>query len=321
MFVFLLKRAAQAIGIVLVVAFLSFVMFQFVGDPIEGMISENATQQERDELRESLGLNDGVIVQYTRFVKNMAQGNFGISYYNKSDVLSLIIERLPATLELVFVAVVISLVVGILLGVWSAYSRNGLMKNTVQILSLVGVSLPSFVAGILLIVVFSVWLKWLPSHGRGEIVEFGYWSSGLLTLSGLKAVLLPAISLSLFMITMIMRLLKSEIQETMRADYIRFAKARGISERSIKYKHVLKNSILPVVTIIGLQVGGLIAFAVVTETIFQWPGMGLLFIQAVNYVDIPVISAYLVIVAIMFVVINTFVDLIYLLVDPRIKVS
>ncbi|KLV08242.1 ABC transporter permease [Photobacterium ganghwense] len=319
MIAFLIQRFLQACGLMMSVALIAFVMFQFVGDPVDGMLPENATQIERDELRNKLGLNDSVLTQYTRFVGNIAQGNFGISYYNQSDVFSLIAERLPATLELVFVAVVMSLAIGIPLGVWVTFSKNRVMTSLVQTLSLVGVSLPSFVVGILLIIVFSVWLGWFPSHGRGEITEIGGWSTGLLTVTGWQSIILPAMSLALFMITMVMRLLKSEMQETLRADYIKFAKARGIKQRSIRYKHVLKNSLLPVITVVGLQIGGLIAFAVVTETIFQWPGMGLLFIQAVNYVDIPVISAYLVFISLIFVTINTVVDIIYQFVDPRMR--
>lgn len=321
MFNFLCRRVIQALGLMASVALLAFVMFQFIGDPIEGMLPENATQQDRIDLRESLGLNDNIATQYVRFLKNISTGNFGISYYNQTDVFDLIAERLPATLELVFVAVIISLVIGIPLGVWITYTKHKFLKSLIQVTSLIGVSLPSFVVGILLIIVFAVTLNIFPSHGRGEIVEFTFWNTGLLTTSGWLSIVLPAFSLSLFMITMIMRLLNSEMQETTRTDYIKFAKARGISERSIKYKHVLKNSILPVITVVGLQIGGLIAFAVVTETIFQWPGMGLLFIQAINYVDIPVISAYLVFISLIFVTLNTVVDLVYLLVDPRMKLD
>jgi len=318
---FLCRRIIQALGLMASVALLAFVMFQFIGDPIEGMLPESATQQDRVDLRESLGLNDNIATQYVRFLKNISTGNFGISYYNQTDVFDLITERLPATLELVFVAVIISLGIGIPLGVWITYTKQKFLKSFIQVTSLIGVSLPSFVVGILLIIVFAVTLDIFPSHGRGEIVEFTYWNTGLLTASGWLSIILPAFSLSLFMITMIMRLLNSEMQETTRTDYIKFAKARGISEKSIKYKHVLKNSILPVITVVGLQIGGLIAFAVVTETIFQWPGMGLLFIQAINYVDIPVISAYLVFISLIFVTLNTVVDLVYLLVDPRMKLD
>ncbi|QDY70508.1 ABC transporter permease [Qingshengfaniella alkalisoli] len=318
---FLIQRFFQATVLMLAVALIAFTMFQFTGDPIDNMVTENATQAERDALREELGLNDSVIVQYARFVGNAIRGEFGISYYNQSDVFDLIIERLPATLELVLVAVAISLVVGIPIGVWISFSNNRFLTGFVQVLSLVGISLPSFLVGIFLIVVFAVWLGWLPSSGRGEIVEFGPWSTGLLTGSGWASILLPALSLSFFLITMIMRLIKSEMQETLQTEYIKFARARGISEHSLRYHHALRNSILPVITVVGLQIGNLIAFAVITETIFQWPGMGLLFIQAVNFVDIPVISAYLVFVALIFIVVNTSVDIIYRLVDPRMRAS
>ncbi|WP_219821126.1 ABC transporter permease [Oceanisphaera arctica] len=321
MLAFIIQRLIQACGLMLTVALIAFTMFQFVGDPIDGMLPESATQFERDELREKLGLNDSVITQYGRFVGNIAQGDFGISYYNKMDVLNLILERLPATLELVFVAVIISLLVGLPAGVWVSLSRNKWLTSLVQTISLIGVSLPSFIAGIVLIIVFSVWLGWLPSHGRGDIVEFGWWSSGLFSKTGWASIILPALSLALFMITMIMRLVRSEMTEVLRTDYIKFAKARGIRQRSINYTHALRNSLLPVITIIGLQIGGLIAFAVVTETVFQWPGMGLLFIQAVNYVDIPVISAYLVFISLIFICINTLVDILYRVIDPRLKTA
>ncbi|WP_344957344.1 ABC transporter permease [Zobellella aerophila] len=321
MLAFIIQRLLQACGLMLTVALIAFTMFQFVGDPIDGMLPESATQLERDQLREELGLNDSVITQYGRFVGNIAQGDFGISYYNKMEVLNLILERLPATLELVFVAVVISLAVGLPAGVWVSLSRNKWLTSLVQTISLIGVSLPSFIAGIVLIIVFSVWLGWLPSHGRGDIVEFGWWSSGLFSKSGWASIILPALSLALFMITMVMRLVRSEMKEVLRTDYIKFAKARGIRQRSINYTHALRNSLLPVITIIGLQIGGLIAFAVVTETVFQWPGMGLLFIQAVNYVDIPVISAYLVFISLIFICINTLVDILYRVIDPRLKTA
>ncbi|WP_445400957.1 ABC transporter permease [Zobellella sp. An-6] len=321
MLAFIIQRLIQACGLMLSVALIAFVMFQFVGDPVDNMLPESATQLEREELREKLGLNDSVITQYARFVGNIAQGDFGISYYNKMEVLNLITERLPATLELVFVAVIISLAVGLPAGVWVSLSRNKWLTSLVQTISLVGVSLPSFIAGIALIIIFSVWLGWLPSHGRGEVMDLGWWSTGLFSKSGWASIILPALSLALFMITMIMRLVRSEMKEVLRTDYIKFAKARGIRRRSINYGHALRNSLLPVITIVGLQIGGLIAFAVVTETVFQWPGMGLLFIQAVNYVDIPVISAYLVFISLIFICINTLVDILYRVIDPRMKSS
>lgn len=316
---FLIKKLIQALCLMVVVAFIAFSMFQYLGDPVNNMLPESATQAERMQLRASLGLSDPMLTQFLHFMQRILHGDFGISYYNQVDVFHLIMERLPATLELVFVAVVLSLVVGFPLGVWSAISKNRIMPGLIQGLSLIGISLPSFLTGILLIILFSVWLGWFPSSGRGETVHLGFWSSGLFSLSGWRSVILPAISLSLFMITLIIRLVRTQMLEVMGTDYIKFARARGLKSRSIWFHHALRNALLPVVTIIGLQIGGLIAFAIVTETVFQWPGMGLLFIQAINYVDIPVISAYLIFIALIFIVINTTVDLLYFLIDPRMK--
>ncbi|HXH01985.1 MAG TPA: ABC transporter permease [Candidatus Competibacteraceae bacterium] len=319
MLAFLIRRLGQAVLVMLAVALIAFTMFRFVGDPVSSMLREDATQQQRDEVRERLGLNQSFIVQYERFVVNAVQGEFGISYRNQRPVRDLILERLSATLELVAVAVLIALAVGLPLGVYSALNRRGLVSNLVQVVSLVGVSLPTFVTGILLILVFSVTLNWLPSFGRGEVVQLGWWSTGLLTASGLKALLLPSISLALFQIALIMRLVRSEMLEVLQSDYIKFAHARGLTNRAIHFGHALKNALMPVITITGLQIGGLIAFAIITETVFQWPGMGFLFIQAVAFVDIPVMSAYLVLVAFIFVAINAIVDLLYFLVDPRLR--
>lgn len=316
---FLIKKLIQALCLMVVVAFIAFSMFQYLGDPVNNMLPESATQAERMQLRNSLGLSDPMLTQFLHFMQRILHGDFGISYYNQVDVFHLIMERLPATLELVFVAVVLSLVVGFPLGVWSAISKNRVMPGLIQGLSLIGISLPSFLTGILLIIIFSVWLGWFPSSGRGDTVHLGFWSTGLLSLSGWRSVILPAISLSLFMITLIIRLVRTQMLEVMGTDYIKFARARGLKSRSIWFHHALRNALLPVVTIIGLQIGGLIAFAIVTETVFQWPGMGLLFIQAINYVDIPVISAYLIYIALIFIVINTTVDLLYFLIDPRMK--
>lgn len=316
---FLIKKLIQALCLMVVVAFIAFSMFQYLGDPVNNMLPESATQAERMQLRHSLGLSDPMLTQFLHFMQRILHGDFGISYYNQVDVFHLIMERLPATLELVFVAVVLSLAVGFPLGVWSAISKNRVMPGLIQGLSLIGISLPSFLTGILLIIIFSVWLGWFPSSGRGDTVHLGFWSTGLLSLSGWRSVILPAVSLSLFMITLIVRLVRTQMLEVMGTEYIKFARARGLTSRSIWFHHALRNALLPVVTIIGLQIGGLIAFAIVTETVFQWPGMGLLFIQAINYVDIPVISAYLIFIALIFIVVNTTVDLLYFLIDPRMK--
>jgi peptide/nickel transport system permease protein len=319
MLVFVIKRIANAVGVMLTVALIAFAIFRFVGDPVELMLNEQASQAQRDELRERLGLNRSVPAQYFAFVANAARGDFGISYRNQQDVFLLIAERFPATFELVIVATVLSLLVGLPLGVYTAVNRNSWGAQALQFVSVLGVSLPSFAVGILLILLFSVSLGWLPAFGRGQVVQLGGWSTGFLTRSGLIALILPSLTLSLFQITLVMRLVRAEMLEVMRTDFIRFARARGLTERSIRFRHALRNCLMPVITVTGLQIGNLIAFALVTETVFQWPGMGLLFVQAVSYIDIPVMAAYLMVVSAVFVAVNTLVDLTYALVDPRLR--
>lgn len=319
MFVFLVRRLFQAVMVMLAVAFIAFLMFRYLGDPVNNIVSQDATQEQREEVRQRLHLDDPMIMQYGRFVANAAQGDFGMSYRNSRPVSALLAERLPATAELVLVAALLSLVLGIPLGIYTALKPPGILSQGLQILSLIGISLPTFVTGILLILIFSVWLGWLPSFGRGEVIDIGWWSTGFLTLSGIKALILPSFMLCLFQLTLIMRLVRAEMMEVLRADYIKFAKARGLRNKTIHFRHALKNTLIPVVTIFGLQLGGLIAFAIITETVFQWPGMGALFIQAVNFTDVPVMAAYLVMVSLIFVVINTSVDLLYNVIDPRLR--
>jgi peptide/nickel transport system permease protein len=319
MLAFVLRRLASAIGVMLTVAFLAFLIFRFVGDPVEMMLNEQATQLQRDALRERLGLNDSFFVQFVKFVAQAVQGDFGISYRNQQEVSTLIAERFPATLELVLVATALSLLIGIPLGVVTAIYRRSLLAEALQFLSIVGVSLPSFAVGIFLILLFSVKLGWLPAFGRGDTVELGFWSTGLLTSSGRKALILPSVTLALFQITLVLRLVRAEMLETLRTDFIKFARARGLPNWVIYFRHALRNCLMPVITVTGMQIGNLIAFALITETVFQWPGMGLLFIQAVTFVDIPVMAAYLVIVSFIFVVLNTAVDLLYAVVDPRLR--
>ncbi|MEY8837784.1 ABC transporter permease [Cribrihabitans sp. XS_ASV171] len=319
MLAFLIKRSANAVFVMLSVSFIAFMIFRFVGDPVELMLNEQATQTQRDELRTRLGLDEPFIVQFGTFVTNAAQGDFGISFRNQQDVLGMIAERFPATFELVIVATIISLVVGIPMGVITAIRRQTWYAETMQFTSIIGVSLPSFVVGIGLILIFSVWLGWLPAFGRGETVDIGWWSTGLLTHSGRMSIILPALSLSLFQITLVMRLVRAEMLEVLRSDFIKFARARGIPARAIHFRHALRNCLMPVVTMTAMQIGGLIAFALVTETVFQWPGMGLLFIQAVTFVDVPIMAAYLCIVALIFVLLNTLVDITYAVIDPRLR--
>ena len=319
MFAFLVKRLANAAGVMLAVAFIAFMIFRFVGDPVELMLNEQASQAQRDELRVRLGLDRSFVVQFGTFVLNAIQGDFGISYRNQQEVFTLIVERFPATFELVLMATFLSLVIGIPLGVYSAIRHKTLLAQAIQFVSVLGISLPSFALGILFILLFSVTLHWLPAFGRGETVMVGGWSTGLLTPSGRMALILPCITLSLFQITLVMRLVRAEMMETMRTEFVRFARARGLSDNAIHFRHALRNCLMPVITVTGLQIGNLSAFALVTETVFQWPGMGMLFVQAVSFVDIPVMAAYLIIVSFIFVSLNTLVDLTYALVDPRLR--
>ena len=303
------------------VSAISFSLFNFVGDPVNNMVGQDATREQRVEIRQQLGLDDPVLTQYTRFIGNVLQGDFGLSYRIKRPVSSLILERLPATLELVFVSALIALVVGIGLGVYTGIKRDTWVSRIVMAVSLIGVSLPTFIIGIALIYLFAVHLRWLPSSGRSGTIDLGFWKTSLLSVDGWRAIVLPAITLSLFQLTMILRLVRAEMLEVMRADYIKFARARGLAERSIYFVHALRNTLVPVITVIGLNIGGLIAYSVITETVFQWPGTGLMFIQAVDFVDVPIMAAYLIFVALLFVVINLIVDILYFVVDPRIRLG
>jgi len=314
---FVLRRILQSLAVMAVVALIAFGLFNFTGDPIGFMVGQDATLQDRARLRAELGLDQPFYVQFGHFVGRAAQGEFGRSLRQGRSVSTLLKERLPATLELAVIAAVLALAVGIPLGVYTALKRDTWLSHLLLAASLVGVSLPTFLIGILLILIFAVLLGWLPSFGRGETVALGWWTTGLLTKSGLKALILPSITLALFQVTLIMRLVRSEMLEVLRTDYIKFARARGLTDRAIHFGHALKNTLVPVITIAGLQLGEIIAFAIVTETVFQWPGMGLLFIQSISFADIPVMAAYLCFIALMFVLLNLIVDLLYYAVDPR----
>ena len=321
MLAFVVRRLLQAVIVMLVVAFVSFSLFQFVGDPVTAMLGQDATSDQRDQLRRDLGLDEPVAVQFATFVKNAVKGDFGLSYRQGRKVSTLIKERLPATLELSMAAAVLALAVGIPMGVYTALRRKGFLANVFLAVSLIGVSLPTFLIGILLILLFAVQLGWLPSFGRGETVDIGWWSTGFLTRDGWAHIVLPAITLCLFQMTLIMRLVRSEMLEVLRTDYIKFARARGLSDSAVYFGHALKNTLVPVITITGLQLGAIIAFAIITETVFQWPGMGLLFIQSVQVADVPIMAAYLCLIALIFVVINLVVDLLYFVVDPRLRIE
>jgi len=321
MLVFVLRRLVQAVIVMLSVAFIAFMLFQYVGDPVTNILGQDATPEQRQQLRTDLGLDQPFPVQFVRFVGKAVQGEFGLSLRQGRKVSSLIAERLPATLELSFTAALIALCVGIPMGVYAALRRGTFMSQVAMTGSLLGVSLPPFLIGILLILLFAVTLKWLPSFGRGEVTMLGSWSTGYLTVDGWKHLVMPSVTLAIFQLTLIMRLVRAEMLEVLRADYIKFARARGLPNRAVYFGHALKNTLVPVITITGLQLGALIAFAIVTESVFQWPGMGLLFIQAVTFADIPVMAAYLCLIALIFVVINLIVDLLYFVVDPRLRLE
>jgi peptide/nickel transport system permease protein len=321
MIAYILRRVAQAVLVMLVVALVSFSLFRFVGDPVATMMGQEASIADREALRDRLGLNDPVIVQFAGYIGRALTGDFGISYRLQQPVAELILSRLPATLELALISGLLAFVTGVGLGVYTALNRHGWLSNVVMTTSLIGVSLPTFLIGVLLIWIFAVELQWLPSFGRGDVVDFGWWTTGLLTPSGRASLVLPAITLGLYQMTLIMRLVRAEMLEVLRTDYVKFARARGLSNRAVNFGHALKNTMVPVITITGLQLGSIIAFAIITETVFQWPGVGALFINSVQFVDVPVMAAYLMLIAAVFVLINLIVDLLYYAVDPRLRID
>jgi peptide/nickel transport system permease protein len=321
MLAFILRRLAQALLVMMAVGLIAFSLFRFVGDPVVAMLGQDATPEQRIEVTRILGLDRPFYVQYASFLAHAVQGEFGLSLRQGRPVSQLLVERLPATLELSIVAALLALAAGIPMGIYTALRPKSWFSHVLLAVSLAGVSLPTFLIGILLILLFAVQLGWLPSFGRGDTVALGWWSTGFLTASGLKSLILPSITLGLFQMTLIQRLVRSEMLEVLRTDYIRFARARGLTDRAVHFGHALKNTLVPVITITGLQLGAIIAFAIITETVFQWPGMGLLFIQAVNFADVPVMAAYLCLIALFFVVINLSVDLLYYAVDPRLRIQ
>ena len=321
MLAFIIQRLLQAVVVMLSVSFVSFALFQFVGDPINNMVGQDATAEQRELLRERLGLNDPWPLQFVKYVGNIAQGEFGMSYRVGVPVEELIADRLPATIELVLVSALLALLIGVPMGVYTGLNRNSWLSRVFLTISLIGISLPTFVIGILLILIFGVWLQWLPTFGRAGVVDLGWWETSFLTLDGWRSLVMPSITLALFQLTLIMRLIRAEMLEVLRTDYIKFARARGLRNRAVHFRHALKNTLVPVITITGLQIGSLLAFSIITETVFQWPGMGLLILQAIQFVDIPVMSSYLVLIAFLFVLINLVVDLLYFIVDPRLRLD
>lgn len=315
----LLGRLGQSALVLLVVSLVSFMVFRYLGDPTVSLLGEDATVQERQALLAELGFDQPVLMQYGSYLQQVLAGNFGISYRYKQPVIQVIAERLPATAELALMAALFAVVGGLVLGVYTAIHRQNLLSRSIMTLSLIGVSLPTFLIGIGLIYLFAVELRWLPSFGRGQLVDLGGWQTGLLTASGLSALVLPAVTLGFYKLTLIMRLVRAEMLDVLRSDYIRFGRARGLRERTLHYRHALRNTLIPIITVIGLQLGSLIAFAIVTETVFQWPGLGLLFITSIQGVDVPVIAAYLLFIALLYVTINLIVDLLYVWADPRLR--
>lgn len=318
---FLSTRLWNGLLVMIGVSFISFMLFSYIGDPVNNLLGETATVAQKDALRASLGLDQSLVVRFFKYLGLAVRGEFGISYRNLEPVGQLLMSRVPATLELSLCAAILALGLGVPMGVYAGIKRNSWLAQAMQVVSLIGISIPSFLVGIILILIFSVELNWLPAFGRGDVVTFGSWTTGFLTVSGWKSLLMPSITLALFQLTLFMRLVRSEMMEVLRTDYIKFARARGIVDRSIHFHHALKNTLIPVITVAGLQLGSLIAFSIITETVFQWPGMGLLIIQAITFGDIPVIAAYLMLIALLFVIINTVVDLLYFQVDPRVRIA
>ncbi|MEW7009268.1 ABC transporter permease [Lentilitoribacter sp. EG35] len=318
---FVVRRLIQSIFVMLAVSLLAFALFRFVGDPVAVMVGQETSIEDQERLRQQLGLNDPIISQYLRFLGNLVEGEFGFSYRTRQPIGEMLLARIPATIELGLVSLLISLIVGVPAGVYTALKNDGVLANSILVSTLIGISIPTFVIGIFLIFIFGVQLGWLPTFGRGETVQIGWWRTNFLTIDGLRALILPALTLGIYQLTLTMRLVRSEMQDVMNTDFIKFAIARGIDYRTVHYRHALGNSMIPVVTIIGLQFGGVIAFSIVTESVFQWPGMGLLFLDSIKYVDIPVMSVYLVVIALIFVIINLIVDVLYFVIDPRVRLK
>src|SRR5262245_50096710 len=316
---FIFNRLVQTIVVVLAAALVSFALFRYVGDPVNNMVGQAAGLAEREAMRRALGLDDPALLQFVRFLGNWLAGDLGVSYRFGVPVAKLLLERLPATLELSVCAMLVATALGIPLGVWTALNPRSLLSHALLVVSLVGVALPTFLIGIVLILIFSVWLGWLPSFGRGATVAIGGWTTGLLTASGLKALVLPSLTLGLFQMTLIMRLVRAEMLEVLRTDYIKFARARGLSNLRVNFDHALRNTLVPVITVIGLQFGNIFAFSIIVETVFQWPGLGLLVIQSIHFADVPLLASYLVLIALLFALINLTVDLLYAVIDPRVR--
>jgi ABC-type dipeptide/oligopeptide/nickel transport system permease component len=316
---YIARRLIQGIVVLLVASLLCFILFRYMGDPVVTLAGRYATFQEIEEVRRSLGLDKPMYVQYFRFLANAAQGNFGISYVTRVPALGLILERLPATLELASTAVVLSFVVGVALGVLVALKPYAFRNRLIMAGSLGGISIPTFLMGVLLIMGFAVYLGILPPFGRGETVKLGFWRTGFLTFDGIKHLILPALTLAMYQLAVLLRLTRAGMREVMTEEYIKTAWAKGLAPRKVIFKHALRNALIPVVTITGLQFGELIAFSIVTETIFQWPGMGNLLLTSIRETDQPVIVTYIMLAALVIITMNIIVDILYAVINPKIR--
>ena len=323
MLLFLFRRLMQGLVVMFVISLISFSIQDNLGDPLREMVGQSVSEAERQQLRDELGLNDPFLTQYGRFITKAVQGDLGTSYFFKEPALDVILGKMPATLELVFAATLIIVLISIPAGVYCAIRPNSLLTEAILGISILGISVPVFLTAIFSIYLFSIELGWLPSYGRGDelVPLFAGWETGFLSADGLKHLLLPAVSLASIMLPLFIRLIRSEMVETLSTEYVKFAKAKGLKKARVYFLHALKNTMLPVITVGGVQIGTMVAYTILTETVFQWPGMGFLFLEAVNRVDTPLIVAYLIVVGGVFVVVNTLVDLIYGLINPTVKLA
>ncbi len=321
MIVYLLRRLGQSLLAIIAMAVLVFIGVYFIGNPVDVLINPEATQAQIAATTERMGLDKPLYQQFGIFVVNLLHGDLGTSFVYGRPALDIILERLPATMELAIVALILSVGIGVPLGVWAGLRPNGIAGRTIMAGSILGFSLPNFWQGMLLILVFAVLLGWLPAGGRGETTEFLGMQVSFLTWDGLTHLILPALNLALFKMSLIIRLARANTREVALQDYVKFARAKGLSPRRVVLVHILKNIMIPVITIIGLELGSMVAFAIVTETVFAWPGMGKLLIDSINLLDRPVIVAYLMLTVLIIVTINFVVDVIYSLLDPRIRLS
>jgi len=322
MLAYLVKRVFQAVAVMFVISLIGFAIQDNLGDPLRELLGQSVSEEVRQELRDELGLNDSFVIQYTRFLGKALQGDLGTSYFFKEPALDVILKKLPATLELVLGATFIIVGFSVPLGVYTAIRPNTILSRIIMGLSIIGISVPVFLTAILMIYVFAVGYGWFPSFGRGDLVHvFGYWETNFATLDGWSHILLPSLALASIMLPLFIRLIRSEMMEVLQSEYVKYAKAKGIWPWRIYFVHALKNTLLPVITVGGVQIGTMVAYTILTETVFQWPGMGFMFLEAVNRVDTPLIVAYLIVVGFIFVVTNTIVDLIYGLVNPMVNLA